>query len=52
MRQAEVLVRKLVAVDGLSTGSVVVGEIASLIVRRHASEQGLSWDLELDSPGT
>lgn len=32
--QFEVLILKLVAVDGLSTGSVVVGEIPSLSLRQ------------------
>lgn len=35
--EGEVLIFKLVAIDGLSTGSVVVGEVAALCV--HTSEQ-------------
>uniref|UniRef100_A0A3B4UIS6 Uncharacterized protein n=1 Tax=Seriola dumerili TaxID=41447 RepID=A0A3B4UIS6_SERDU len=33
--QGEVLVSKLVAIDGLSTGSIVVGEVPTLRVEQH-----------------
>lgn len=38
VRQVEVLILKLVAVDGFSAGSVVVGEITSLSLRQHKSD--------------
>lgn len=38
VHQVEVLILKLVAVDGFPTGSVVVGEITSLRLRQHGSE--------------
>ncbi len=41
MLQGEVLILKLVAVDGLSTGSVMVGEVATL---HHESTTSVSWN--------
>lgn len=38
VRQVEVLILKLVAVDGFSAGSVVVGEVTSLSLRQHKSD--------------
>lgn len=56
MLQGEVLIFKLVAVDGFSTCSIMVGEITSLRSRQHRSEihpragswtpgAGLTWHM-------
>lgn len=41
MLQVEVLILKLVAVDGLSTGSIVVGEVATLCVNKSKLTEGM-----------
>lgn len=37
MLQVEVLILKLVAVDGLSAGSIVVGEVATLYMNERVN---------------
>lgn len=39
MLQGEVLISKLVAIDGLATSSVVVGEITTLKIKNYKSDE-------------